>query len=302
MKFLTAAVLAALLATVTVSGQTETAKLYTIFDGEGNRIAFEDLMTSLGGADVVFLGEYHDDAVGHAFQAEVFRAAFEKFGSARDVALSLEMFESDVQYILDEYLSGKITEDHFLASGRPWKNYKTDYRPLVEFAKENRLPVIAANAPRRYVNMVSRNGRGSLSSLSKQAKKTLAPLPFGESSEAYAAKFKNLMQAMPAASGGTSRIDNILESQTLWDATMAWWVSRHLKKNKRALVVHLNGGFHTESRLGTPEHLAKYRKKARSLVVTIRYEKEFTQFDEARHKGLGDFVVLTDASQPRSGK
>lgn len=302
MRLLFAAVIAALLATVTVTGQTDQTKLYTIFDGEGNRVTFDSLMTRLGGADVVFLGEFHDDAVGHAFQAEVFRAAYERFNSSRRIALSLEMFERDVQYILDEYLSGKITEDHFLASGRPWKNYKTDYRPLVEFAKENQLPVIAANAPRRYVNMVSRNGRGSLSSLSKQAKKTLAPLPYGESSEAYEAKFRNLMQAMPAASGGAGRIDNILESQTLWDATMAWWVSRHLKKNKRALVVHLNGSFHTESRLGTPEHLARYRKNVRSLVVTIRYEKDFTKFDQARHKGLGDFVVLTDASQPRSGK
>ncbi|HUF04060.1 MAG TPA: ChaN family lipoprotein [Aridibacter sp.] len=302
MKLLIAAVIAALLATVTVSGQTQEAKFYTIFDGEGNRVAFDELMTRLGAADVVFLGEYHDDAVGHAFQAEVFRAAYERFGSTRSVALSLEMFERDVQYILDEYLSGKITEDHFLASSRPWKNYKTDYRPLVEFAKEKRLPVIAANAPRRYVNMVSRNDRESLESLSEQAKKTLAPLPFSESSEAYAAKFRNLMQAMPAASGGLRRIDNILESQTLWDATMAWWVSRHLKKNKRALVVHLNGSFHTESRLGTLEHLARYRKKARSLVVTIRYEKEFTKFDWERHRGIGDFVVLTDAGRPRSGK
>ncbi|QQS41802.1 MAG: ChaN family lipoprotein [Acidobacteriota bacterium] len=302
MKILIAAVIAALITTVAVNGQVERSKLYTIFDGEGNRLTFEDLISRLGTADVVFLGEYHDDSVGHAFQAEVFRAAYEKYQGERSVALSLEMFESDVQYILDEYLSGKITEDHFLASGRPWKNYKTDYRPLVEFAKENRLSVIAANAPRRYVNMVSRNGRGSLDSLSKQAKKTLAPLPFGESSEAYSAKFRNLMSAMPAASGGSSRIDNILQSQTLWDATMAWWISRHLKKNKKALVVHLNGGFHTESRLGTPEHLSKYRKKSKSLVVTIRYEKDYGTFDPEKHKGIGDFVVLTDASQPRSGK
>ena len=82
-----------------------------------------------------------------------------------------------MQIVLDEYLNGLISEDHFLLSSRPWKNYKTDYRPLVEIAKQNKLSVIAANAPRRYVNMVSRNGRDSLNGLSKQAKEWLAPLP-----------------------------------------------------------------------------------------------------------------------------
>ena len=95
-------------------------------------------------------------------------------------------------------------------------------------------------------------------------------------------------------------IDNILSSQSLWDATMAYWISDSLRKNKKALVVHLNGGFHTESRLGTVEHLLKYRKKARATVVTMRYETAFRTFDPAKHTDVGDFVILTDAAQPRS--
>jgi uncharacterized iron-regulated protein len=71
---------------------------------------------------------------------------------------SLEMFERDVQIVLDEYVKDLITEKKFLDDSRPWNNYKTDYRPLVEYAKQNKLPVIAANAPRRYINMVSRGG------------------------------------------------------------------------------------------------------------------------------------------------
>lgn len=286
--------------TMAANAQSTQAEHYRIFDASGNPVAFEELISRVASADVVFLGEFHDDSVGHAFQLDVFRAVLERLGTERRVALSLEMFESDVQYILDEYLQGLITEDHFLAASRPWKNYATDYRPLVELAKEKNRPVIAANAPRRYVNMVSRNGRPSLESLSKKAKKTLAPLPYGRSSEAYTEKFRTLMQAMPAASGNSGRLENILDSQTLWDATMAFWISRFLKKNKNSLVVHLNGSFHTESRLGAVEQLAKYRKKARSLVVTIRYEQDFRNFDAKKHADLGDFVVLTDASQPRS--
>lgn len=270
---------------------------FTVFDGTGNKVNLNAVISTLGQYDVVFLGELHDDAVGHAIQAEIFRTAVEQFAEKRRVTLSLEMFERDVQMVLNEYLAGQITENHFMLSSRPWGNYKTDYRPLVELAKEKKLDVVAANAPRRYVNMVSRGGRDTLNGLSAEAKTWLPPLPFAEASEAYSKKFRALMGGSGEAAMG---IDNILNSQSLWDASMAYWISESLKKNKGSLVVHLNGGFHTESRLGTVEHLLKYSPQAKALVVTMRYEKDFKAFDLTKHAGLGDFVILTDTAQPRS--
>ncbi|MEJ7624618.1 MAG: ChaN family lipoprotein [Pyrinomonadaceae bacterium] len=270
---------------------------YRVFDAAGNPSSIDAIVAATRSSQAIFLGEMHDDAVGHAVQLEVFRRTVENAKNGRKVALSLEMFERDVQIVLDEYLSGSISEAHLISSGRAWGNYKTDYKPLVELAKQRKLDVIAANAPRRYVNMVSRNGRGALASLSSQAKQWLAPLPFGDPSVAYAKKFKGLMGPSAEAQMG---IENILASQSLWDATMADSVARYLKRHDGALVVHLNGGFHTESRLGTVEHLAKYRPQAKTLVVTIRYEADFMNFDRSMHTGLGDFVVLTDAAQPRS--
>lgn len=273
------------------------AEQVRIFDAAGAPVSMDRIIKAIGENDVVFLGEQHDDAVGHAVQSEIFSRVVAQYAADRKVALSLEMFERDVQTVVNEYLSGLISEQHFLLSSRPWGNYKWDYRPLVELAKAKKLPVIAANAPRRYVNMVSRGGRESLNSLSKDARAWLAPLPYREPSEAYAAKFRKLMGNSPEAAGG---LEKILGSQSLWDATMADSVARYLKQNKQALVVHLNGSFHTEGRLGTVEHLLRYRAKAKILVVTIRYENDFTTFDKGRHTGLGDFVVLTDGKQPRS--
>ncbi len=270
---------------------------FAAFDRAGKAVTLDDIVAAAGGADVIFFGEQHDDAVGHAIQAEAFRRIVDKYAGSRRVALSLEMFERDVQTVIDEYREGLITEQHFMSSARPWPNYKTDYRPLVELAKEKKLAIVAANAPRRYVNMVSRGGRQKLDGLSKQAKEWLPPLPYAEASAAYAAKFKALMGPTPEAQMG---IDNILSSQSLWDASMAYWISRELKREKGALVMHLNGGFHTEGRLGTVEHLLKYRPKARVIVVTMRPEADFKKFDAAKHTGLGDYVVLTDASVPRS--
>ncbi|HVF45928.1 MAG TPA: ChaN family lipoprotein [Pyrinomonadaceae bacterium] len=270
---------------------------YRVFDAKGNPSTIAAVIERLDAVDVIFLGEQHDDAVGHAAQLDIFRRAIDTYLTKRKIALSLEMFERDVQIVLDEYLAGLISENHLILSSRAWTNYKTDYRPLVELAKEKKLPVIAANAPRRYVNMVSRNGRGALNGLSKDAKEWLAPLPFGEPSEAYAKKFRSLMGPSAEAQMG---IENILASQSLWDATMADSIVRSLKKHDRPLVVHLNGSFHSENRLGAVDHLLRYRPKTRVLVVTIKYEDDFRSFDRAKHTDLGDFVLLTDAKQPRS--
>ena len=272
---------------------------YRIYDAKGNPATLADIVKAIEKTDVVFLGEQHDDAAAHALQMLIFKAVVEKYSKDRKLALSLEMFERDVQTVVNEYLKNLISESHFLSSSRPWGNYKTDYRPLVELAKEKNLPVIAANAPRRYVNMVSRLGRDSLNSLSKDAKKWLAPLPFGESSETYANKFDALM-GQTSDSMTPIKHSPILNAQTLWDATMAFSIAEFLKKNKKSLVVHLNGSFHTESRLGTAEQLLKYRKNTKFLVVTMRYEDDFTKFDKAKHQDLGDFVILTDAKLPRS--
>jgi len=270
---------------------------FRVYDAKGNPATIEQIIKAIGENDAVFLGEQHDDAVGHAIQFEIFKRVVAEYGSKRRVGLTLEMFERDVQTVLDEYLAGQISESHFMLSSRPWGNYKTDYRPLVELAKEKKLAVIAANAPRRYVNMVSRGGRDTLNGLSKTAKNWLPPLPFADPSAAYSAKFKALMGPSPEAQMG---IDKILMSQSLWDASMAYRVAEFLKANKGSLAVHLNGAFHTESRLGTVEHLLKYRPKTKALVVTMRYEDDFKTFDKSKSIDIGDFVILTDAKVPRS--
>ncbi|MBA2494392.1 MAG: ChaN family lipoprotein [Acidobacteria bacterium] len=272
---------------------------YRIYDAQGNPATIDRIVDAARKSDVVFLGENHDDAVAHYLQLEIFKRTLENYAKSKKIALSMEMFERDVQIVLDEYLKDLITEKKFLDDSRPWKNYKTDYRPLVELAKQNRLVVIAANAPRRYVNIVSRNGRDSLNQLSPEAKKWLAPLPYASASADYSKKFTDLMGGM---SGDNHSLTKILDSQTLWDATMAYSIAEYLKNNKNALVIHLNGTFHTENRLGTVEQLLKFNPKAKVLVITMKSDDNFTEFDKLKDKNLGDFIILTDAKLPRSFK
>jgi uncharacterized iron-regulated protein len=309
------------LAAQLAAAQGAPAAHYRAFDSKGQPATLQSIIDSLEGADVLFVGETHDNAVAHMLEAELLQRADARFGTAsgkrRDVALSLEMFERDVQTVLDEYLAGLISERHFLLSSRPWKNYETDYRPLIEYARAHRLPVIAANAPARYVSRVSSQGPESLGALSKDVVKSwLPPLPFPPASGAYAAKFNRFMtggatpaptptptattaQATSATQSNPHGSLHLLEAQTLRDSSMAYRIAEFLKRGRDPLVVQVNGTFHSEERLGVPEQLARYRPKARTVVVTIVPEDDFPDFDAPRLGRLGDFVIITDPTVKR---
>lgn len=410
-----------------------TAGDYRIYRSDGTPATLEDVRTALKNVDVVFVGELHNDPVSHFIEQHVLEGWFDAHGHA--AALSLEMFGRDVQYIVDEYLAGLITDAHFQQSSSPWSNYETDYRPLVEFAKDNGLTVIAANAPRRYSNMVSRNGRSALRLLSDQARSYMAPLPFAAASERYEAQWNQVMadamasmraasaeaaeeeaheEPMPQEEGmrhgedhdmgemehgeghemgemehGEGEMDHaamrekhhpdmsdeeyeamkaekmdamhegeghdmgemehgeghemgeghdmgemehgemdhdgmdhgdaeeapsheapaaqpqhgggsMLDAQSLWDATMAWSIAEHMTRNPGAKVAHFVGGFHVQTGTGTPEHLVQYRPGTRMLIVSVQSVDDPSTFDPEEHTGLGDFIVLGDASLPRT--
>jgi uncharacterized iron-regulated protein len=200
----------------------------------------------------------------------------------------MEMFETDNQLGLNEYLGGFINEDRFTRDVRLWNNYK-DYRPMVEYAKQNKLPVIAANPPRRYVNLVTRRGMKSLDSLSKDAKKYLPPLPYDTLTGRYRDKFMEIMKGTP---GSTSQ--NIYYSQSLWDAGMAYSIYKFLKANKRKKVFHCVGGFHTEEKLGTAAQLQIRNKKLRILNIACFADESFNTPDWEKFSHRGDYIIITN--------
>ncbi len=270
---------------------------YRIYRGDGTPATFDQLLADSRAAEVTFVGESHDDPVAHYLEEEILRRTWDA-----DAALSLEMFERDVQLVLDEYLAGLITESQLLAGSRPWRNYASDYRPLIEFAKEKKMPVLAANAPRRYVNRVSRLGAASLNEVPPEGRRFLPPLPYAEASAEYAAKFERVMKehlegGRPPSSESIARR---LEAQSLWDAAMAYSIADFLTKHPGKRVLHINGQFHTAERMGTVEHLLRYRPNTPVVVVTILPEKSFPAFDAGSMNHAGNFVVVTDPTLPRS--
>ncbi len=282
---------------------------YRVHTGAGGAASLDDIARAMERVQVVFVGETHDDPTAHMLELELLRRAV---AGARPVALSLEFFERDVQLPLDEYLAGLIPEASFLADARPWERYESDYRPLVELAKERGMPVIAANAPRRYVTLVARRGREALTELSPAALAYLPPLPYGQASQAYRdqwiATISEVMEqegmkcGVPVAHasapvGSHGNMGRQLDSQVLWDATMAHSIARHLDAHPDALVLHVTGAFHVERGTGIPEQLRAYAPNAKSLVVALRPVKDVETFEPAPAGQWADFVIQTDEAR-----
>ena len=270
--------------------------------------------------DVVVLGETHYDAIAHKLQ----EVLFARLATSRhSVTLSLEMFETDVQHVMDEYLAGLIREQDMRNDARPWANYEAHYRPLVEMAKAAGLPVVAANAPRRYVSATGRDGEDALTRSGRpwtHAYAYLPPLPLPAPSAAYVARMEADDEVVPKGSGsgcspgdeqgtpsmrgsategcpfiGFRKGDTLVAPMRLWDATMAHSIAEALRSDHTAQVVHVCGSDHS---LGVVELLGHYCHPAASTIIINMYpEDDCSAFVPARHGGgRADFVVLTDAS------
>lgn len=272
---------------LSVCGQDSMQLRYKIYDTRSKtQVGIEQIVAALSGADVLFFGEEHNDSAGHYLENKIYRALHAVYGD--QLALSLEMFETDNQLVLDEYLQGRIDETRLGKDARLWSNYR-DYRPMIEYARQQKLPVIAANPPRRYVTLVTRRGMRALDSLSKDAKAFLPPLPYDTLSGRYRDKFMETMRGAPESA---SR--NIYYSQSLWDAGMSYSIYRFLKKNKGKKVFHCVGKFHSDEKLGTAMQLQMRNKKLRILNISCFPDKSFSNPDWSKFQHLGDFVILTD--------
>ncbi|MFZ9388012.1 MAG: ChaN family lipoprotein [Chitinophagaceae bacterium] len=275
------------------AAQDSMSVYYKIYDTRTKQPAsIEQIVNAMADADVLFFGEEHNDSAGHYLENRIFRALHARYGA--NLALSLEMIESDNQLALDEYLAGKIDAARFAKDVRLWGNYK-DYRPMVDYAKDNQVHVIAANPPRRYVSLVTRRGMKALDSLSADAKAFLPPLPYDTLTGRYRDKFMETMRGAPESA---SR--NIYYSQSLWDAGMSYSIYRFWKKNRDKKVFHCVGKFHTDEKLGTAAQLAMRNRKIRILNISCFPDKSFAGPDWEKFSHLGDFVILTDFDLKRT--
>lgn len=282
-----------------------TERNYRIYSvKQGKEISLRDIVEDMSNYNVLFLGEEHNDSVTHYLEEKMFETLYNKFNT--NTALSLEMFDRDVQSVMNEYLKGFIKEKHFKKDARVWSNYR-DYKPLVEFAKNNKLDVVCANAASRYTNLAGRKGQKALMELPQESKKYFAPLPYDTATGKYYEKLmalthestladtaKNPAPAMPM--GGY----NLILGQSLWDATMAYSISEYLKYNPKKKVMQVNGRFHSDEGFAIVTQLKKYNPKIKSLIISTEMVESFPVIDWSKYKHLGDYIIATDPNVPRT--
>lgn len=269
---------------ITYSSQAQSTYPFTIIETQtGKSITLEDLVEKLKPADVVFLGEEHDDSVAHLFELKLFESL--SYLTQGHLSLSMEMWERDVQRIMDEYLAGYISEKNFKKESRAWNNYE-DYKPLIEWAKAKNIPVICANTPARYTNMVTRGTLNTLNKLPKNTRKQfLPPMPIDTLKGAYYDKF---LEAM-----GGHNIPNmyLYQSQNLWDATMAHSILENMAFDPFQKILHINGKFHSDNYLGVAYRVKQFDAPSYN-VVTISCNS-ISKYEPSVHQCIADFVVLT---------
>jgi len=235
-------------------------------------VSSEEMIEMLDDAPVVFVGEKHDDTLAHEWELFIWTNI-----ASEDRSLALEMFETDVQGLLDSYLAGELSPDEFLESARPWSNYTEDYSPMVEFAVQNDFDVIAANVPRHFAADVARGGWQGLREAN--GSEFFGSISVDSTNDSYRQRFLetmeavgNQMQAMPMDPV------NMYRAQLLKDAVMASSI-------REISCMFVCGGFHSDYHSGIPDQL---EPDVPYLTVSIVGEDEPWEADQA------DFVIVRE--------
>lgn len=257
-------------------------KAYTIFNQKGKVVNYDKMLKELEKADIVFFGEMHNNPICHWLELELARDLYAR--EDQNLVLGAEMLESDNQLLVNEYFLNYISEKNFEDEARLWPNYKTDYKPLVSFAKENGLSFVATNVPRRYAAAVYRNGLNSLNSLPEYSKVFLAPLPIRED---YDLSLYKEMLEMGGHSGATEA-KHFPQAQMIKDATMAHFIYGNWSEGE--LFLHFNGSFHSNKKEGIVWYLRQLNPNLKIVVISSVEQEQVTRLDQD-NEDIGDYII-----------
>lgn len=253
---------------------------YQLYTKEGKKTTYKRLVATSADAEVVLFGEHHDNSVIHWLQLELIKDLAEK----KSLVLGAEMIEADNQKQLDQYLAEQINQKAFDTLARLWPNHTTDYKPLVDFAKEKKFPFIATNIPRKYAKMVNKQGLESLNSLPPEEKAWIAPLPIAY--DASLPGYKAMMDMM-----GDHATENFPKAQATKDATMAHFILKNLRPN--TTFIHFNGTYHSDGFEGINWYLKKQKPQLKVITIAAVSQADIEKL-EKEHLNKADFILVVD--------
>jgi len=251
--------------------------------------SLDDIVATSADRRVVFVGELHDRYEHHMNQLEIIKGLHRQNPK---LAIGMEFFQQPFQEHLDAYVAGEIDEREMLLRTEYYDRWKYDFRlyaPILRYARDNAIPVIALNVPKELTEKVGRLGFDGLD----EASRALLPQDIDRSNERYRSRIKEVYEQHPVRDGGD--FDKFFEAQLLWDEGMAERAADYLSQNPDMRMVILAGQGHIAYRDGIPNRLAR-RIEATSAVVV----HSAGQTPEAE---MGDYLLLAkSASLPPAGK
>lgn len=253
---------------------------YVIYNSKGKKVTYTKMVKSLQDLDVILFGEFHDNPISHWLQFELTT----DLAKSRELILGAEMFEADNQDELNVYLEGKIDAKGLDSTARLWKNYKTDYAPLVDFAKDNSISFIATNIPRRFARLVHRGGFSALDTLTKEEKSWIAPLPVPYDS--LLPTYQDILKMM-----GDHATPELVKAQAIKDATMAYFITKNCNESK--LFLHFNGAYHSNYYEGIGWYIKQYNSSIRNGTISTVIQSDINKLSE-EHIGKADFIICVD--------
>jgi uncharacterized iron-regulated protein len=274
------------------SFQAQHDKAFVIYNAKGKAVKYKDLKSKSLAGNVVLFGEYHDNPIVHWLQLELTQDAYAQHGA--NLMLGFEMFEQDQQAVLNRYLQGAFPEKSLKDSLRLWPNYETDYAPLIEFAKTNKLPCIADNIQRKYASLMFKKGRTAFDTLSPSILQQMADPHFEiDTNLSQYKELKEMGSHMPAGMGGSY----MLESQAFKDATMAKFMLSTMKSN--SFFIHYNGAYHSDFYQGIMWYLLKSKPDLRITTISTVTQSDINSLDK-EHLGRADFIICVPENMTRT--
>jgi len=262
-------------------------RAYQIYNTEGEAVSFSEMAEELSKAEVVLFGELHNNPICHWLQFELTAALYEQ---NKKLSLGAEMFERDNQAPLNLYLSDSIDGKALDSLARLWPNYETDYKGLVDFAKENNLPFIATNVPRRYARLVYKGGFESLDTLSIEEKNWLSTLPVPYNAELPG--YKAMLEMMGGHGG-----ENLPKAQAIKDATMAFSILENLER--KGIFLHFNGDYHSKDFEGIQWYLKEEKKRLKVKTISTQMQDNVDSLSE-ESAGHADYTLVIDGQMTNS--
>ncbi len=276
---------------LTASGFDRHKPACVIYNQNGKEVSYRRMMREISGADILLFGEIHGNPISHWMQYEVARDLHDALDGM--IMFAAEMFEADNQLILDEYLGNLISQSRFEDEAKLWRNYRTDYKPLVEFAREHSIPFIASNIPRRYANMVFRGGFEALEQLDEKALSYIAPLPVE-----YDPELPGYRAMLEMSSGGMGHAGETLpKAQAIKDATMAHFILERREPGR--LLMHLHGTYHSDNFEGIYWYL-KQRDPGLKIVTIATVSQDNPGKLDEEAEGRADFILVVPGTMTRT--